>query len=92
MNTQKLYLSSALWGIVTAIGLAFLVLCIATNNIIISGAAVVRYIHLLTMYVIVHGAFFWSFWRMPGRLAEDTFTHMCHHEYAQSMVCGVQLR
>jgi predicted RND superfamily exporter protein len=40
MNTQQLYLKYAVWGIFVAILLAFFVLCIATNNIIISGLAV----------------------------------------------------
>jgi hypothetical protein len=40
MNTQKLYLSSTLTGVMLAILLAFLVLCVATNNIIIASLAV----------------------------------------------------
>ena len=39
MNTQKIYLSNAVWGIFLAILLAFLVLCVATNNLIIAGLA-----------------------------------------------------
>ena len=39
MNTQQLYLKYAVWGIITAIILAFLVLCVATNNLIIASLA-----------------------------------------------------
>jgi hypothetical protein len=40
MHTQHIYVKYALWGIATAIALAFCVLCVATNNIIVATLAV----------------------------------------------------
>ena len=40
MHTQHIYVKYALWGIACAIALAFCVLCVATNNIIVATLAV----------------------------------------------------